>query len=616
MDANVWQENGYEIYISEIRNIGIKQNRIFTVPGSLAKWKEMSEEIRGKIWNATGVEFDDSADLEYQEHNVRKMDGYEIRGITYKSREGIYVTGSLYIPEGKGPFPAVIDMHGHTMQGRLAERVQQLPLSQVKNGYVALAVDAFGSGERSDIHGEYAYHGAGLGASLFDIGESLLGAQLVDNMRGVSLLCSLPFVDKDNIGATGGSGGGNQTMWLAAMDERIKAAVPVVSVGTFESYIDRMNCICECLPGGLTFTEEWGVLSLIAPRALKICNGLHDKNPAFSPQEMLRSYNAAKKIYQLHGKWDCIANEIFNKPHGYWPVIRASMLGWFERFLKGNGDGSAIAEKPFQTLREEEVMGFEKGKRPDYVTGIGQYCIARANHISEKNSSLKNSSEEKTAELKNILCLDIGSSVINTHLNGEAEFCGRSWQKVTLEVSDGKIIPALVLPPLEGDNWITGIHPNGKTDFIRENEELIKNTKDGILTFDLPFTGEFADPRDAEMDYKHSAPSRALWWTGKSLAGEWVKFICIVADYISQSRPVSTLSFTGMAEAAAVGLLAQVIQRNFSSLTLKKMLKSFIYSETNNNLSMGFHIKGIIPWGDIELALKLANCKVLVENYY
>src|SRR5690606_8902254 len=74
------------------------------------------------------------------------------------------------------------------------------------------------------------YHGGNLGASLFNIGETLMGMQLTDNVRALDFLCSLPMVDTQRIGVTGASGGGNQSMWLAALDERIKAVVPVVSV--------------------------------------------------------------------------------------------------------------------------------------------------------------------------------------------------------------------------------------------------------------------------------------------------------------------------------------------------------------------------------------------------
>ena len=146
-------------------------------------------------------------------------------------------------------------MSGHSRNGRLGS-TQSHGYTLALNGYVAITVDPWGAGERTTKYRLYVYHGANLGASLLNIGESLMGLQITDNMRAVDLLCSLPYVDPEKIGATGASGGGNQTMWLAAMDERIKAAVPVVSVGTFESYVMGHNCICETLPDGLTFTEE------------------------------------------------------------------------------------------------------------------------------------------------------------------------------------------------------------------------------------------------------------------------------------------------------------------------------------------------------------------------
>ncbi len=144
--------------------------------------------------------------------------------------------------------------------------------------YVSVLIP-WGAGERTSVHGVTEYHGSNLGASFMNIGESLLGIQVSDNIRGVDLLCSLPYVDARNIGATGASGGGNQTMWLAAADERIKAAVPVVSVGTFESYVMRSNCICELLIDGLTFTEEAGVLALA--RAIMPCNHKLRRKPDF-----------------------------------------------------------------------------------------------------------------------------------------------------------------------------------------------------------------------------------------------------------------------------------------------------------------------------------------------
>ena len=43
-------------------------------------------------------------------------------------------------------------------------------------------------------------------------------------MRSVDLLESFPFVDEERLGVTGCSGGGTQSSYLGAADERIKAA--------------------------------------------------------------------------------------------------------------------------------------------------------------------------------------------------------------------------------------------------------------------------------------------------------------------------------------------------------------------------------------------------------
>ena len=90
--------------------------------------------------------------------------------------------------------------------------------------------------------------------------------QVYDNRRAVDYLLTRPEVDGDRLGVTGASGGGNQTMYAGALDERFKAVVPVCSVGNYQAYLQAACCVCEVLPGGLRFTEEGDVLGLVAPR--------------------------------------------------------------------------------------------------------------------------------------------------------------------------------------------------------------------------------------------------------------------------------------------------------------------------------------------------------------
>src|SRR5690606_3324162 len=124
--------------------------------------------------------------------------------------------------------------------------------------------------------------------------------------------------------------GGNQTMWLAAMDVRVKVAMPVVSVGTFQSYIMSSNCVGETLVDGLDFTEESEILGLVAPRALKMVNAGKDSNKAFFPEEMKRSVKHAQPIFDFYNVGKNLDYEVFDMTHGYLPVVREALLGWMD----------------------------------------------------------------------------------------------------------------------------------------------------------------------------------------------------------------------------------------------------------------------------------------------
>jgi Acetyl xylan esterase (AXE1) len=342
---------------NRLRHEAVLKYGMHQLPTTLKEWAPYRAQLKRRIMAKTGVDVDHNLPLEMKQTGSIQLKGYRIQNIAFQTRPGIYATANLYIPDGEGPFPAVINMLGHWRKGKIdPEGPQGVGHSLALNGYVCLSIDPWGAGERTTVHGDFEYHGANLGGSLLNIGQPLVGLQVADNMRGVDLLSSLPYVDRTRIGATGASGGGNQTMWLTALDERVKAAVPVVSVGTFESYVMRSNCICELLNDGLTFTEEAGVLALVAPRAILMCNHKQDSAPAFFPAQMQRSVRNARPVFKMLGVENNISYQIFDKTHGYWPEDREAMLGWFDRHLKGIGTGAPRKEGTFELLPPEKLM--------------------------------------------------------------------------------------------------------------------------------------------------------------------------------------------------------------------------------------------------------------------
>jgi hypothetical protein len=73
------------------------------------------------IIESAGIELvDTDLPFDVQETGTITLDGYSIKNIAFQSLPGAYATANLFIPDGEGPFPAVIVMLGHWEEGKLA----------------------------------------------------------------------------------------------------------------------------------------------------------------------------------------------------------------------------------------------------------------------------------------------------------------------------------------------------------------------------------------------------------------------------------------------------------------------------------------------------------------
>jgi len=449
-----------------------------------------------------------------------------------------------------------------------------------------------------------------------DIGESLMGMQITDNIRGVDLLRSLPYVDGENIGATGASGGGNQTIWLAAMDERIKAAVPVVSAGTFQAFVMGSPCICEVLTDGLTFTEEAGVLALIAPRAIKMCNHQQDDIAAFNPREMLRSYNNAKPVFKMLGAENNIAFDTFNLTHGYWPQDREVMLGWFNLHLKRIGTGAPVKELPFNTLPIEQLMVYAKGKRDTEVLSTEEYCKQKGNDLRTVLLNTKSfNAETKRNELKNILRVNEESVLKKVH-----EYSAiNEWSRFALETSDGKLIPVLLHAPLvNSKEFVIISSADGKENISPGLVERLIKSGSGIAIVDLSGTGETASASLHSYDSigKLRTLSKSYLLLGKTVLGEWVKELDVVTQFINAKYKSYKISVNGTKEAGLAGLFLAALKGNIENVTLQYAPVSYLFDNRDavEYFSTAIHLPEFLNWGDVSLAAALSGKNITFIN--
>ena len=160
--------------------------------------------------------------------------GYRIEKVTFESRPRLYVTANLYVPAGTGRRPAILGPLGHSANGKAWPSYQKLFSNLARKGYVVLAYDPFGQGERIEYPGSRPGQSAlGGGTSEHEYAGRrliLLGANFGlfrawDGIRGIDYLLTRAEVDPERIGCCGQSGGGTLTQFLAALDSRIRVAV-------------------------------------------------------------------------------------------------------------------------------------------------------------------------------------------------------------------------------------------------------------------------------------------------------------------------------------------------------------------------------------------------------
>jgi len=610
---DVFAQNHSDLISGRLRFEAVSQFVKHHLPDDLSEWETYRSNLKNEIIRKAGIKIDHKLPLQIRETKTIQMEGYTIKNIAFQTRPGVYATANLYIPDGQGPFPAVVNMLGHWRKGKIDQNgPQPVGHSLAVNEYVCLTIDPWGSGERTTIHGIFEDHGDGnnLGSSLMNIGEPLIGIEISDNIRAVDLLCSLPYVDSARIGATGASGGGNQTMWLASMDERIKAAMPVVSVGTFEFYIMGTPCICEVLTDALTFTEEAGVLALVAPRAIKMCNHNKDSNPAFFPSEMMRSFNNARPVFKLYGKEDNIEYQVFDLPHGYMKEDREALLGWFDRHLKGIGTGEPKLEMPFKTLPDEDLMVFPTGQKADNIVGTIEYCKMRG---AELRAELLNSKsvdvKGKRKELSEILKISDKSVLKKVQEYSVVD----GWYRFSLETSDNKLIPVLIHPSKgKGSEFVIVSNPDGKDSIPGELIDEYLKSVSVIAVADLSGTGEASStsPRYNYANGKLRFISRSELWFGITHIGEWVKELYVVASFVRSEYNPGRLSMDGNKESGLAGLFYSALGGDVNNVVLRNAPVSYLIDNAGSIdfFSSGIFLPGFLKWGDISLVAAI-GCK-------
>lgn len=242
----------------------------------------------------------------------------------------------LCIPRlGKKKYPLAICLQGHNTGmhhsvGRAryaadekADRGDRdFALQALRRGYAALALDQRGFGDRrTDI--DMPTRGEGMPKcqvsvmNALMVGRTMIGERCWDVSRAIDLALTYPEIDGDRILCTGNSGGGTTTYYAAALDDRIKVAMPSCAVCTYKTSICAIyHCVCNYIPRIARYMDMGDVAAAIAPRKLIVINGATD--PIFPQEGVNDCFETIKSIYTAAGVPDHCALATGQGAHRYY----------------------------------------------------------------------------------------------------------------------------------------------------------------------------------------------------------------------------------------------------------------------------------------------------------
>jgi len=290
-----------------------------------AGWTARADSLRRHILAGAQLEpLPPRTPLRPIERPARTHDGYSVANVAFESLPGFFVTGNLYRPAPASgvstprAHPAILVTHGHGDPAagvRPAPGYQRLCASLARAGAVVLMIDMVGYGEAQQFPHK---------------SDIALGLQLWNGLRALDYLESLPDVDASRLGMTGQSGGGTQTILLAAVDPRVRVSVPVTMVSAHF----YGGCACESGmpvhrgPDFETNNAEIAALAAPRPQLLVSVGGDWTKNtPAVE-------FPYVQRVYTLLGAPQAVANvHLPDERHDYGPSKRRAAVAFLRREL-------------------------------------------------------------------------------------------------------------------------------------------------------------------------------------------------------------------------------------------------------------------------------------------
>lgn len=333
------------------------------------KWKKQARQV---LFDCMGPVPPPADNFDLLVLDQEKREGYE-GGRPYQAQKILLnitsferIPAYLLIPDGEGPFPAIVMLHDHGAKFSIGKEKMIKPIHPspamekecnewsvqcydglftgdyfASQGYVVLAIDALFWSERGSAEGHDYNRQQALASNMFQLGRTWCGHITNDDIQSVEFLSSLPYVDSGRIAALGFSMGAHRAWMLAAASDKISAAVAVCWMNTTEHLMTLTNnqnkggsAYSMLLPDIRNYMDYPHVASIACPKPMYFINGSRDK--LFPLQGCRDAYETMHQVWESQGAGDQLRTEIWDSPHFFSRAMHEQSLKFLNQALKTN----------------------------------------------------------------------------------------------------------------------------------------------------------------------------------------------------------------------------------------------------------------------------------------
>jgi cephalosporin-C deacetylase-like acetyl esterase len=517
---------------------------------------------------------------------------YRIERVVFESRPKFYVTANLYLPKsGRPPYPAILYPLGHERGAKAHHAWQRTLASLARRGFICLAWDTLGQGERVQMYDEDLHDTKTQGGSTVE--HTILGMQCLltgthiaqytiwDGMRALDYLLGRPEVDPKRVGCTGNSGGGTHTAYLSALDDRIGVAAPSCYITSWRRMLesigpqDAEQMFPLFLKDGLDYPDY---IYAFGGKPFLMLTAIRDFFPIGGARD---TFAEAKQTLTRLDLASHVDKFEYDDGHGYNKPRREAGYRWFTRWLQGAENKEP--ESPVSLATADELNCTPTGQvKTAFSDAADVFGINRA--LADRlRTGRRPTAEQVRTRARELTYYEAPAASPRAASYGTLTRPAWRVEKLTYESEPGAMVPALLLVPSQGASRKPAVlfaDARGKSAVAAEAEELASRGY-LVLVPDLRGFGE-TQPSLERRDYffrnfgDYETAMTALL-IGKTMAGmraaDVTAGIAVLAT--RSDADVSRLAVIGRGAAALPALLATLFENRIASLALDGMLVSY-----------------------------------------